>query len=162
MTYPLSLPDEVIARHTSVPPVFAVQVTFPGQPPTLADLRHRVDTRWNALPRLSWVLVPTHGRHRWHFTKSFTPERHVHITTSASEALAQELPTGIPPWQLHVIPGDNEFTLLLRLHHSLADSRSLMILMRRLADPSPWTPRPHNRPARSDPRRLLDGAFGQG
>jgi diacylglycerol O-acyltransferase len=162
MPRPLSLPDEVIARHTSVPPVFGVLVTFHGQPPTLQDLRRRVTARWSALPRLRRVLVPTAGQHRWHVPGSFTTEQHVHVGASVSRVLNQDLPSDLPPWQLHVVPGDNEFTLLLRLHHSLADSRSLMILTRRLADDSTWAPRPRNRPARSDLRRLLDGTFGRG
>ncbi|MEU1820879.1 wax ester/triacylglycerol synthase domain-containing protein [Streptomyces abikoensis] len=141
---------------------------FQGSPPSLPELRGRVLRRWGHHERLS--LTPgTPGAApdawpEWTPGPDFDAGHHVVASTApdglearAAQLLAQPLGPARPPWQLHLLPTDEGFALLLRTHHALLDGVSAITLLRALLDaPAPAVPGPRARPApgRADPPRL--------
>ncbi|MCC3775622.1 wax ester/triacylglycerol synthase domain-containing protein [Streptomyces sp. UNOB3_S3] len=138
---------------------------FQGSPPPLAELRARVLRRWGHHERLR--LTPgTPGTApdawpRWtpgpdldaghHVVASPAPDG---LEARAAQLLAQPLGPARPPWQLHLLPTDEGFALLLRTHHALLDGVSAITLLRALLDAQgPAVPGPRVRPApgRTDP-----------
>lgn len=150
---------------------------FQGFPPSLAELRETVRRRWAAYERLRLVPgVPGDGPDPWPLWCP-GPEADLahHVVASPAAAgleertarlLAQPLGPARPPWQLHLLPTDEGFALLLRAHHALLDGVSLVALLRGLLDapatvPGPRAPRSRGAgradtaPGRLGPARAL-------
>ncbi|GHF30655.1 hypothetical protein GCM10010218_09940 [Streptomyces mashuensis] len=143
---------------------------FDGPPPDLAALRCRVAERWRVHDRLRLVPVVAGGRRAWPgwaMDREFDAVAHVVaaepgaplVPTQALAArlLAQPLPAGRPPWQLHLLPAGEGFALLLRAHHGLLDGMSLLALLRTLLDRPAALPPPRRGPA-GDGRAARGGA----
>ncbi|WP_405014682.1 wax ester/triacylglycerol synthase domain-containing protein [Kitasatospora sp. NBC_01539] len=143
--------EEGMARWPFGPPHAGVALDLVGTPPAPDELRALVNERWGALPRLGRVLVaPTGartgpawwaGRHRWAVCEDHEPARHVRSEDGTLEDGVRDwfddpFPAGRPPWNLHLLRGtsDGGFSLLLRMHHSLLDGRSVTTLLRALLD----------------------------
>ncbi|MEV5956843.1 wax ester/triacylglycerol synthase domain-containing protein [Streptomyces sp. NPDC051987] len=144
--------EEGMARWPFGPPHAGIALDFTGPPPRLAELRARVRERWAGLPRLAGQLVrderrPLSGwsrRHRWETPAAghdpagqvVGTDGPVTLQDAVRDWFHRPFPCGAPPWNLHLLkgPGDGEFTLLFRMHHSLLDGRSVTGLLRALLD----------------------------
>jgi diacylglycerol O-acyltransferase len=84
------------------------------------------------------------------------------LVARVAEVMAQPLPAARPPWQLHVFPTvhpADEFAVLVKLHHALADGEGVLAvcggLLDELAPAGPGTaPRPPTAPAAPPPSGL--------
>ncbi|GAA3033438.1 hypothetical protein GCM10020000_08260 [Streptomyces olivoverticillatus] len=117
---------------------------FEGTPPALPELRALAQRRWGPYARLR--LTPGfHPAHldwpRWTGGPDFDPAQHITSLPAtgsaaleglAAQLLAQPLGPSRPPWQLHLVPVEGGFALLLRAHHALLDGMSLITLLRAL------------------------------
>ncbi|MGQ4388475.1 wax ester/triacylglycerol synthase family O-acyltransferase [Streptomyces sp. SAS_270] len=92
----------------------------------------------------------------------FDPLQHVrlHAPTADFHAVAghlmeRPLERGRPPWEAHVLPGEDgtSFAVLFKFHHALADGLRALMLAAALMDPMDM-PEPRPRPA-EPPRGLL-------
>ncbi|MGV9249896.1 wax ester/triacylglycerol synthase family O-acyltransferase [Streptomyces sp. NPDC003697] len=92
----------------------------------------------------------------------FDPLDHVrlHAPTADFQALAgrlmqRPLQRNRPPWEAHVLPGEDgvSFAVLFKFHHALADGLRALTLAAAILDPMDW-PAPRPRPA-EPPRGLL-------
>ncbi|MBB4893411.1 hypothetical protein FHS39_002442 [Streptomyces olivoverticillatus] len=149
---------------------------FEGTPPALPELRALAQRRWGPYARLR--LTPGfHPAHldwpRWTGGPDFDPAQHITSLPAtgsaaleglAAQLLAQPLGPSRPPWQLHLVPVEGGFALLLRAHHALLDGMSLITLLRALlaapeatagAVSSPRIPRQYPGPPRHALARAL-------
>ncbi|MER7049771.1 wax ester/triacylglycerol synthase family O-acyltransferase [Streptomyces jumonjinensis] len=133
-----------------------------------------------AIPRLRLrvrdVLLPVGGA-AWAADEDFDIRRHVRrlalsaddfaaeATAIAGELMERPLERGHPPWEMHLLTGgpDDDFAVLVKLHHALADGmRAVAIgagVLDEIAGARSARPR-RSRPApqgawSADPRRLL-------
>ncbi|MDT0451160.1 wax ester/triacylglycerol synthase domain-containing protein [Streptomyces hesseae] len=131
---------------------------FRGSPPSLTDLRDRVRRRWGRYERLRLTpATPGDAPDAWPWWTpgpDFSCEHHVVASSApdgpevrAAQLLAQPLGPARPPWQLHLLPTDEGFALLLRTHHALLDGMSAITLLRALLDAPTTVPGPRARPA---------------
>ncbi|MEV5988526.1 wax ester/triacylglycerol synthase domain-containing protein [Streptomyces sp. NPDC052051] len=128
---------------------------FEGPAPTLEALRARARRRLQPFRRLR--ALPHHltddgtGIDNWpHWRESGELDVEHHITAPGGmsptplrldQLLATPLDHGRPPWQLHLLPAENGFALLLRAHHALLDGQSLRTVLYALLDTGP-SPQP--------------------
>ncbi len=173
---PLSTLDALFlaAEHGHTPMHIGATLVFETGPYAAADgsldvrrLRRHVAARLDRAPRLRQRLVrtPLEGRMLWVDDERFDLEAHVRplrIRGRASErnwkqavgeVLARPLDLGRPPWELWILDGSeaDRFTIVLKMHHCMADGESGLAQLRALLDVTadqrtepiaPWTPRP--------------------
>ncbi|MDR3083855.1 MAG: hypothetical protein LBV60_23560, partial [Streptomyces sp.] len=114
---------------------------FEGPAPALPDLRARARQRLQPFRRLRVLphILDGCGTEagnwpHWQESDELAVEHHITALGDMSPAslslhithlLAEPLDHGRPPWQLHLLPTEDGFTLLLRAHHALLDGQSL-------------------------------------
>jgi len=133
----------------------------------LRRLRDHVAARLDRAPRLRQRLArtPLEGRVLWIDDDRFDLEAHVRHRRIAyragehdwkqavGELLAQPLDLDRPPWELWIVEatGTDQFTVVLKMHHCMADGAGglaqLCVLLdvtpeHRTEPIAPWTPRP--------------------
>ncbi|MER5748517.1 wax ester/triacylglycerol synthase family O-acyltransferase [Streptomyces sp. NPDC002088] len=93
----------------------------------------------------------------------FDPLQHVrlHAPTAdfhadAGRLMERPLERGRPPWEAHVLPGEDgvSFAVLFKFHHALADGLRALTLAAAVLDPMDM-PAPRPRPTEPPPRGLL-------
>jgi WS/DGAT/MGAT family acyltransferase len=95
-------------------------------------MRRRVRDVWVPVGGAAWVDDP-----------AFDVRRHVYLHTEwpqlAAELMERPLDRGRPPWEIHVIEGaaGQPFSVLLKIHHALADGLRAVSLGAVLFDESP-------------------------
>ncbi|MCN9243671.1 WS/DGAT domain-containing protein [Streptomyces sp. RY43-2] len=124
---------------------------FEGPAPTLEALRARARQRLQPFRRLRTLphslTDDRTGIDNWpHWRESDELDVEHHITAPGDMSpaplkldrlLAKPLDHGRPPWQLHLLPAENGFALLLRAHHALLDGQSLRTVLYALLDTGP-------------------------
>ncbi|WP_145910271.1 wax ester/triacylglycerol synthase domain-containing protein [Kitasatospora viridis] len=134
-------------RRSAAPAPIGLVAWFAGPAPDLDRLRELADRRLGGLERLRLVprTAPTGWPH-WVLGGRFAVERHVlagsgnGLEVLVGELAAAPLPTGLPPWQLHLLPAAGGFALLLRAHHALLDGVSLNAVLDLLLGVEPAEP----------------------
>ncbi|MFB7930207.1 MULTISPECIES: wax ester/triacylglycerol synthase family O-acyltransferase [Streptomyces] len=88
-----------------------------------------------------------------HHVRLHAPTADFHAT--AGRLMGRPLERGRPPWEAHVLPGEDggSFAVLFKFHHALADGLRALTLAAGLMDPMDM-PAPRPRPA-APPRPLL-------
>ncbi|MFM9373632.1 wax ester/triacylglycerol synthase family O-acyltransferase [Streptomyces sp. Da 82-17] len=85
----------------------------------------------------------------------FDPARHVHLAcvardfhAAAGELMERPLDRSRPPWEVHVLPGEDgaSFAVLFKFHHALADGLRALTLAAGVMDPLPEPPPRRKRP----------------
>jgi diacylglycerol O-acyltransferase / wax synthase len=132
---------------------------FEGLPPTLPDLRGRARQRLAPYRRLLALPHPfdaptdPDGWPHWRHSEELAVEHHINtpvdtnpasLSTTVTRLLTEPLNPEHPPWQLHLLPAEDGFALLLRAHHALLDGQSLIAVFYALLDTDP-----SQKPARS-------------
>ncbi|MEV4440637.1 wax ester/triacylglycerol synthase domain-containing protein [Streptomyces sp. NPDC049577] len=123
---------------------------FEGVPPTRRELRELARERWSPLERLRLTPWTPGSWPRWTTGPVFDPDHHIAapaqeelpwthgspepLEERVGQLIAQPLGSPRPPWQLHLLPADGGFALLLRAHHALLDGKSLTTLLCALLD----------------------------
>ena len=138
----LDLEDAGTPMHVGAVLLFRAATDVPdgsGAQRLAAVLRARVAT----VPRLRRRLArPVLGPAAWVEDTDFDPERHVlcaalpaigsreELASRAAELLAAPLDRGHPLWELHVIAGsvDDSVVVLAKIHHALADGLRAVVL----------------------------------
>lgn len=150
--------------------VGALITLAPREPVDAAPLVSLIAQRAAAIAPLT-RRVQSHGFPPWGMEwaddPGFDPGQHVfahglpspgdreQLTARVADLMARQLDTGRPLWEAHVITGDSRGTVsvLLKLHHSLADGASAALLGFRLLDqgalPAPPTAAEPSHPADS-------------
>ncbi|WP_416970731.1 wax ester/triacylglycerol synthase family O-acyltransferase [Streptomyces sp. 4F14] len=126
-------------------------------------LRMRIRDTWHPLSFGAAVREPA---------PSFDPLHHVllHAPTpdfqaEAGRLMGRPLDRTRPPWEAHVLPGEDgvTFAVLFKFHHALADGLRALTLAAAVLDPMEG-PAPRGLTAREEPptgvRRLLNGTVG--
>ncbi|MGY1581950.1 wax ester/triacylglycerol synthase family O-acyltransferase [Streptomyces sp. MN13] len=89
----------------------------------------------------------------------FDPQHHVRLhaptadfQATAGRLLERPLERGRPPWEAHVLPGEDgaSFAVLFKFHHALADGLRALTLAAAILDPMDMPP---PRPRRAEPAR---------
>nr|WP_091296828.1 wax ester/triacylglycerol synthase family O-acyltransferase [Amycolatopsis xylanica] len=127
-------------------------VTFrprkPIDPPKLAVLLAERAARIPQFRRLATPAFFPPGAMNWSDDPDFTPLQHIHLhrvsnlyepdplAAYASRWIAEPLDTSKPLWDLHLVTGlpDNDFALLLKLHHALTDGAGAFAIASGLLD----------------------------
>ncbi|MFD8423931.1 wax ester/triacylglycerol synthase family O-acyltransferase [Streptomyces sp. NPDC059466] len=119
-------------------------------------LRMRIRDVWQPL-----VYPPTFGSATREPAPHFDPLDHVRLHapttdfhTAAGRLMERPLLRGRPPWEAHVLPGEDgtSFAVFFKFHHALADGLRALMLAAALMDPVDM-PEPRPRPA--EPPRAL-------
>ncbi|QFZ73151.1 wax ester/triacylglycerol synthase family O-acyltransferase [Streptomyces fagopyri] len=119
-------------------------------------LRMRIRDVWQPL-----VYPPTFGSATREPAPHFDPLDHVRLHapatdfhTAAGRLMERPLMRGRPPWEAHVLPGEDgtSFAVFFKFHHALADGLRALMLAAALMDPVDM-PEPRPRPA--EPPRAL-------
>lgn len=153
-THPLSALDVAfLCLETAATPmhVGALITLAPGEPVPAAELAGLIAQRAAPVVQLtrrvrSQAFRP--GGMEWVDDPEFDPSRHVYthglpspgnreqLLTCIAELMAERLDADRPLWEAHVITGDagGTVSVLLKLHHSLADGASAALLGFRLLD----------------------------
>jgi WS/DGAT/MGAT family acyltransferase len=173
---PLSMLDTLFlaAEHEHAPMHIGATLVFEKGPLATDDgsldvgrLRDHVAARLDRAPRFRQRLArtPLEGRMLWIDDDRFDLEAHVRyrrIAHRASERdwkeaiaklLAQPLDLDRPPWELWIVEGagTDEFTIVVKMHHCMADGAGGLAQLCMLLDVTaehrtepigPWTPRP--------------------
>ncbi|MYS82607.1 WS/DGAT domain-containing protein [Embleya scabrispora] len=130
-------------------PWFYVLVRLRGGAPELADLRELVRSRWGPVPRMRLRARPTptgrrRGRPRWFVADGPDSKQHVvaapvppgpdALRERVGELLGEPLRSTVATWRLYLLSGPevDEFAVLLRVHHAVADGVSVIRLLERL------------------------------
>ncbi|HEY7596000.1 MAG TPA: wax ester/triacylglycerol synthase family O-acyltransferase [Actinophytocola sp.] len=144
----------------------AIGVFRPAGPVDLGELRELLASRAAATPLLRQRAHPVWfppGGAEWRVDDRFRAAEHVrgyHVPDRrtfeayASGWMATPLDLSRPPWEIHVVTGlpDDEFAVLLKLHHSLADGAGAVEVAGRLFDQSaPARPAPPSLPPSLQP-----------
>ncbi len=122
-----------------------------GPPPSVGEVRAMVAQRLHRAPSLSWVLDRHSSLRRPTWREDVTVDLTYHVTAhrvgAAPEALADhvsaymELPLdqSRPLWDMRVVRGlaGNQWALLWRLHHSVADGIGARAVMGHILDVTP-------------------------
>ncbi|HYG68890.1 MAG TPA: wax ester/triacylglycerol synthase domain-containing protein, partial [Anaeromyxobacteraceae bacterium] len=117
-----------------------------GSAPTRKDVRHLVQAMLRRYPRLrarvhealppdgpSWEPDPTF-RPANHVSEVVLPPDEAALQAFVGEVASTTLDTSRPPWHLHVVSrGEAGVTLVMKLHHCLADGFALVTLLLSLA-----------------------------
>ncbi|MEU1498057.1 wax ester/triacylglycerol synthase family O-acyltransferase [Streptomyces sp. NPDC005732] len=120
-------------------------------------LRMRIRDVWQPL-----VYPPTFGSAAREPAPHFDPLDHVRLQaptadfhTAAGRLMERPLMRGRPPWEAHVLPGEDgtSFAVFFKFHHALADGLRALMLAAALMDPVDM-PEPRPRPA-EPPRPLF-------
>ncbi|MEU0038452.1 MULTISPECIES: wax ester/triacylglycerol synthase family O-acyltransferase [unclassified Streptomyces] len=120
-------------------------------------LRMRIRDVWQPL-----VYPPTFGSATREPAPHFDPLDHVRLHapttdfhTAAGRLMERPLMRGRPPWEAHVLPGEDgtSFAVFFKFHHALADGLRALMLAAALMDPVDM-PEPRPRPA-EPPRGLF-------
>ncbi|MFD1275049.1 wax ester/triacylglycerol synthase family O-acyltransferase [Streptomyces kaempferi] len=120
-------------------------------------LRMRIRDVWQPL-----VYPPTFGSATREPAPHFDPLDHVRLHapttdfhTDAGRLMERPLLRGWPPWEAHVLPGEDgtSFAVFFKFHHALADGLRALMLAAALMDPVDM-PEPRPRPA-EPPRSLF-------
>ncbi|MFJ5271819.1 wax ester/triacylglycerol synthase family O-acyltransferase [Streptomyces sp. NPDC088358] len=120
-------------------------------------LRMRIRDVWQPL-----VYPPTFGSATREPAPHFDPLDHVRLHapttdfhTAAGRLMERPLMRGRPPWEAHVLPGEEgtSFAVFFKFHHALADGLRALMLAAALMDPVDM-PEPRPRPA-EPPRGLF-------
>ncbi|MFG2421453.1 wax ester/triacylglycerol synthase family O-acyltransferase [Streptomyces sp. NPDC048448] len=120
-------------------------------------LRMRIRDVWQPL-----VYPPTFGSATREPAPHFDPLDHVRLHapttdfhTDAGRLMERPLLRGRPPWEAHVLPGEDgtSFAVFFKFHHALADGLRALMLAAALMDPVDM-PEPRPRPA-EPPRSLF-------
>lgn len=113
-----------------------------------ARIAHMLSSRAATVPQLTrslrWTWWPEAGA-EWTEDRAFAVEDHVqthelngpeHLATAVAELMAEPLPAGRPPWELHVLSGlgDSRFAVLAKLHHAMADGAGAIMVAGTLFD----------------------------
>lgn len=129
----------------------ALLVFDPARPGHPARLTALLRARAAANPRLRVRIRDTclpQGGAVWSEDTTFAANRHVHahrlprpgntgqLVADTAARMADPLPPGRPPWELHVITGlaDGQFAVLAKMHHALADGAGALIALGSLLD----------------------------
>ncbi|PBC59716.1 diacylglycerol O-acyltransferase [Streptomyces sp. Tue6028] len=119
-------------------------------------LRMRIRDVWQPLAPL------TFGSATREAAPDFEPLDHVRLhaptddfQAAAGRLMERPLERGRPPWEAHVLPGEDgvSFAVLFKFHHALADGLRALMLAAAIMDPMDM-PEPRPRPAEA-PRGLL-------
>jgi diacylglycerol O-acyltransferase / wax synthase len=121
-----------------------------GEPPTLAELRAFVASRLDGMPRFRQRVEDSRTRVRSPKWVDVEPELEHHVRAvdlAAGESLdpavsgIMEVPMDRdrPLWDIHLITGysTSKWSLVIRLHHSIADGQGALILIGHLIDMTP-------------------------
>src|SRR5262249_47291425 len=117
-------------------------------PPKLAAL---LAARAARIPQFRQLATPTFfppGAMMWADDPDFTPLHHIHLhsvstlyepdplAAYASRWIAEPLDTKKPLWDLHLVTGlpDNDFALLVKLHHAMTDGTGAFTIASALLD----------------------------
>ncbi|MFG2478866.1 wax ester/triacylglycerol synthase family O-acyltransferase [Streptomyces fagopyri] len=120
-------------------------------------LRMRIRDVWRPL-----VYPPTFGSATREPAPHFDPLDHVRLHAPAADfhaaagrLMERPLMRGRPPWEAHVLPGEDgtSFAVFFKFHHALADGLRALMLAAALMDPVDM-PEPRPRPA-EPPRPLF-------
>lgn len=120
-------------------------------------LRMRIRDVWQPL-----VYPPTFGSATREPAPHFDPLDHVRLHApvtdfhaAAGRLMERPLMRGRPPWEAHVLPGEDgtSFAVFFKFHHALADGLRALMLAAALMDPVDM-PEPRPRPA-EPPRPLF-------
>ncbi|CAM5413149.1 wax ester/triacylglycerol synthase family O-acyltransferase [Streptomyces purpurascens] len=124
-------------------------------------LRMRIRDVWQPLPSALRRPLAFGGAAReadpdfdsQHHVRLHAPTADFHAT--AGRLMGRPLERGRPPWEAHVLPGEDggSFAVLFKFHHALADGLRALTLAAGLMDPIDM-PAPRPRPA-APPRPLL-------
>lgn len=131
-------------------------------------LRMRIRDVWRPLaPGRSFPFAPgtslAFGGAAREPDPGFDPLHHVRLhapaadfQTAAGRLMARPLERGRPPWEAHVLPGEDgtSFAVLFKFHHALADGLRALTLAAAVLDPVDVPPSPsRSRPRRPEPPR---------
>ncbi|WP_405877921.1 wax ester/triacylglycerol synthase family O-acyltransferase [Streptomyces sp. NBC_01136] len=120
-------------------------------------LRMRIRDVWQPL-----AFPPTFGSAAREPAPDFEPLDHVRLhaptadfPAAAGRLMERPLQRGRPPWEAHVLPGEDgtSFAVLFKFHHALADGLRALMLAAAIMDPVDM-PEPRPRPA-EPPRGVL-------
>jgi len=132
---------------------YQILLRFSGEAPDLPRLRGMVGARWGEIARMSFRLhepgglLPHRFRPRIYWTEDgFDPGTQVTghrvpagktMREFVSELLADPAPVAVMGWRLRLVEGysDEEFALLLQVHHGICDGVGALLLIRRLLEP---------------------------
>ncbi|MBA2810659.1 wax ester/triacylglycerol synthase family O-acyltransferase [Streptomyces sp. KM273126] len=150
----------VFAAHSPTAGVHAADL-LAARAAAVPGLRMRIRDVWRPLAFAPSFPTAFGGAVR-EPTRDFDPLDHVrlHAPTADFHAVAgslmqRPLERGKPPWEAHVLPGEDgtSFAVLFKFHHALADGLRALTLAAAVMDPMDM-PAPRPRPA-PPPRGLL-------
>ncbi|MCD9879222.1 wax ester/triacylglycerol synthase family O-acyltransferase [Streptomyces guryensis] len=120
-------------------------------------LRMRIRDIWqpSALRPLSFgsaTREPDPGFDPLHHVRLHAPTADFHA--AAGRLMERSLERGRPPWEAHVLPGEDglSFAVLFKFHHALADGLRALTLAAAILDPMDM---PERKPRPEEPRRGL-------
>ncbi|MBC9725931.1 wax ester/triacylglycerol synthase family O-acyltransferase [Streptomyces sp. TRM68367] len=126
----------------------------------VSGLRMRIRDVWQPLA-LPLTFPPAFGGAAREPDPGFDPLNHVRLHapaddfhTAAGRLMERPLERSRPPWEAHVLPGEDgmSFAVLFKFHHALADGLRALTLAAAILDPMDM---PAPRPRREEPPRGL-------
>jgi diacylglycerol O-acyltransferase len=175
-------PEDTARLHMAVPAnpmVIAAALLFDGRLP-LGMLRARLEARLLRHARFRMRVAEPRfglGTPRWVEDATFDLRSHVveeslapegeparAFERFASERVSEPLDPRRPLWRMHLVHADGRSTLLVRVHHCIADGEALVGLLDELSDGAPAgrrpLPDPRRPPLAPRRRRVLGGLWG--
>lgn len=145
----------VFAAHSPTAGAHAADL-LAARAAAVPGLRMRIRSVWQPLG-----LPPVLGGAAREPDPGFDPLNHVLLHaptadfhTEAGRLMQRPLDRGRPPWEAHVLPGEDgvSFAVLFKFHHALADGLRALTLAAAVLDPMDL---PARRPRRTEPPRGL-------
>ncbi|WP_425508541.1 wax ester/triacylglycerol synthase domain-containing protein [Streptomyces roseirectus] len=117
--------------------------------PGVPGLRMRIRDTWHPLSFGAAVREPAPGFDPLHHVLLHAPTPD--FQTEAGHLMQRPLDRTRPPWEAHVLPGEDgvTFAVLFKFHHALADGLRALTLAAALLDPMEGPP-PRSRPAHAE------------
>lgn len=134
-------------EQSDAPIAVGAVLEFAGDPPPLDRVRERIADIIELTPRLSQTLRPSRTLVRHAVWEPFDLDIDEHVVASqvsdleaaVSDLLSQPMSFDRPLWQVNVFTGyaENEWALVWRLHHAVADGEGATMLIGRTLDLEP-------------------------
>lgn len=134
-------------EQSDAPIAVGAVLEFAGQAPPLDEVRRRIANTIELTPRLSQTLRPSRTRVRQAVWEPFDLDITEHVVevevadleVAVSELLSRPMSVDRPLWDVTVFTGyaPDEWALVWRLHHSVADGEGATMLIGRTLDLEP-------------------------
>lgn len=134
-------------EQSDAPIAVGAVLEFAGQPPPLDQVRRRIADTLDMTPRLSQTLRPSRTRVRQAVWEPFDLDIEEHVAevevgnleAAVSELLSRPMSVDRPLWDITLFAGyaPDEWALVWRLHHAVADGEGATMLVGRSLDLEP-------------------------